>query len=60
MIRALIPLLFAAALYGEELPITFPADGGIVDATDYGATPDDESDDTAAIQAARQSDDHPN
>ncbi|MEM6279918.1 MAG: glycosyl hydrolase family 28-related protein [Verrucomicrobiota bacterium] len=33
-------------------PITFPADGGIVDVTRFGAIPDDETDDTAAIQAA--------
>jgi hypothetical protein len=36
---------------GSE-PILFPADGGIVDVREHGAVPDDDGDDTAAIQAA--------
>lgn len=36
----------------QIVPITFPSDGGIVDVREYGAIPDDEGDDTAAIQAA--------
>lgn len=35
-----------------EEPIVFPSAGGIVHARDHGAVPDDETDDTAAIQAA--------
>lgn len=38
--------------------ITFPEDGGIVDVREFGATPDDESDDTAGIQKALDA--HPN
>jgi hypothetical protein len=41
---------FTIAHAAEE--ITFPADGGIVDVRDYGAQPDDDADDTAAIQKA--------
>lgn len=52
MIRFLIPFLFVAVLCGEDLPITFPADGGVVDVSEYGAVADDDGDDTAAIQAA--------
>ena len=33
-------------------PIRFPADGGVLDVTSFGATPNDDTDDTAAIQAA--------
>ena len=44
---ALLPL----PAYPVE-PITFPRDGGILDATEFGAIPDDGKDDTAAIQAA--------
>lgn len=33
-------------------PITFPKNSGIVDVRSYGATPNDETDDTAGIQAA--------
>ena len=36
----------------QIVPITFPSDGGIVDVREYGAIPDDEGDDTTAIQAA--------
>ncbi len=32
--------------------IRFPADGGVLDVTTFGATPDDNTDDTAAIQEA--------
>lgn len=50
-------LLFSSAASSAiaqivPVPITFPADGGIVDVREYGAVPDDEGDDTAAIQAA--------
>ena len=47
---SLLALPVATSL--AQTPITFPVDGGIVDVRNYGATPDDESDDTAAIQAA--------
>jgi len=51
-----------AALLGNlsaaEPPLTFPADGGVLDVRDFGARPDDAGDDTAAIQAAL--DQHPN
>jgi hypothetical protein len=47
---SLLALPVATAL--AQTPITFPVDGGIVDVRNYGATPDDESDDTAAIQGA--------
>ncbi|MDF1849689.1 MAG: glycosyl hydrolase family 28-related protein [Verrucomicrobiales bacterium] len=33
-------------------PILFPADGGILNVKDFGAIPDDDKDDTEAIQAA--------
>lgn len=48
----LLPLLLPAASVSAQVPLTFPADGGIVDVRTYGATPDDNTDDTAAIQAA--------
>lgn len=35
-----------------DVPIVFPRGGGVVDVREYGAVPDDEGDDTAAIQAA--------
>ena len=38
--------------------ITFPENGGIMDVREFGATSDDESDDTAAIQKALDA--HPN
>jgi len=41
-----------------EPPITFPADGGVLDVRAFGAKPDDEGDDTAAIQKALDA--HPN
>lgn len=44
-------ILAAPALVWAE-PVAFPADGGIVDVRTHGAVPDDEGDDTAAIQAA--------
>lgn len=43
---------FASSAIAQLAPITFPADGGIVDVREYGAVPDDEGDDTAAIQSA--------
>ena len=51
----LAPLLLSSAAssaIAQIVPITFPSDGGIVDVREYGAIPDDEGDDTAAIQAA--------
>lgn len=42
----------ASSAIAQIVPITFPSDGGIVDVREYGAIPDDEGDDTAAIQAA--------
>lgn len=38
--------------------VRFPADGGVLNVLDYGAIPDDDKDDTIAIQAAL--DNHPN
>lgn len=35
-----------------QSPITFPADGGVLDVRDFGGKPDDADDDTAAIQKA--------
>src|SRR5690606_13802188 len=49
LLASLLPSLPVA---GGDVPIVFPADGGIVDVRAYGAVPDDEGDDTAAIQAA--------
>jgi len=51
------PLLFSLLLVPPtsaltQGPITFPVDGGIVDVRNYGATPDDDIDDTKAIQGA--------
>lgn len=47
-------LLFALCAKAQELPqpITFPADGGVLNVADFGAIPDDDADDTEAIQAA--------
>lgn len=36
----------------DEGPIRFPKDGGVLNVLEFGATPDDAKDDTAAIQAA--------
>ncbi len=49
---AFLLLLFPAASAPARTLLAFPADGGLVDVRAYGATPDDDSDDTAAIQAA--------
>lgn len=54
---ALIIPLLGGALIGSAGSVrgdafVFPADGGLVLASQYGAVPDDEGDDTAAIQAA--------
>lgn len=38
--------------FAAEPPITFPADGGVLDVRAFGAKPDDDGDDTAAIQKA--------
>jgi len=35
-----------------DFEVVFPADSGVVNVTDYGATPDDAKDDTAGIQKA--------
>jgi hypothetical protein len=44
--------LFTAASASAQVPVSFPVDGGIVDVRNYGATPDDGTDDTKAIQSA--------
>lgn len=51
---ALLGVLLISPGTSEDLPvpITFPADAGILNVTAFGAVPDDEGDDTAAIQAA--------
>lgn len=53
-------LVLAATVPGRAAgtPITFPHDGGVLDVRAFGATPDDDADDTAAIQKAL--DQHPN
>ncbi len=48
----LFSLFVSVSVFADELPITFPADGGIVDVREYGAIADDDGDDTKAIQAA--------
>jgi hypothetical protein len=45
-------LLAVCGAAQAQAPIAFPQDGGIVDVRDYGATPNDETDDTAALQKA--------
>jgi len=51
-----LPLfIFRAA---AQAPVTFPADGGVLDVRAFGAVADDDRDDTAAIQQAL--DQHPN
>lgn len=52
MKRLLLLLLLPPGAAIAQTPLTFPADGGIVDVREFGATPDDETDDTKAIQAA--------
>ncbi len=49
---AWVALAIASPAAAQTLPIVFPADGGIVDVREHGAVPDDDGDDTAAIQAA--------
>lgn len=49
---SLLSFFFSVSGIADELPITFPADGGIVDVREYGAIADDDGDDTKAIQAA--------
>ncbi len=51
-------LLAASSVSADGVPLAFPPDGGVVLVTDYGAAPDDETDDTAAIQSALDA--HPN
>jgi hypothetical protein len=52
------PLLAAHVLaQAPAAPITFPADGGVLDVRTFGAVPNDVGDDTAAIQKAL--DEHP-
>lgn len=49
----LLGLLSFAVLTGfSSEPIRFPEDGGIVNVLEFGAVPDDDKDDTAAIQEA--------
>jgi len=45
-------LALSATAQNLPQPITFPADGGIVSVADFGAVPDDDGDDTEAIQKA--------
>lgn len=47
-------IAFSSAIGQDDAVIAplFPSDGGVVDARQFGAIPDDDSDDTAAIQAA--------
>ena len=51
---ALLTLFSVALLPAQEtpVPIQFPADGGILNVLDFGAIPDDDKDDTKAIQEA--------
>ena len=58
-VAGIVGLLFAASLPARSAePIVFPLDGGVVDVRSFGAAPDDDIDDTVAIQAAL--DIHPN
>jgi len=54
----LLPLSLILAFTTTATAITFPEDGGIVHVRAFGATPDDDTDDTAAIQKALDA--HPN
>ncbi len=51
---ALLTLLSLTLVQAQEepVPIIFPADGGILNVLDFGAIPDDDKDDTKAIQEA--------
>lgn len=46
-----LTLLWSESSFSVD-PITFPGDAGIVDVTAFGAIPDDDTDDTEAIQTA--------
>ena len=46
-----LALFWSGAAFAQN-PITFPADAGIIDVTAFGAVPDDDGDDTEAIQTA--------
>ncbi|MEQ1838874.1 MAG: glycosyl hydrolase family 28-related protein [Verrucomicrobiales bacterium] len=48
----ILSLFFYVSGIAADLPITFPADGGILDVREYGAIAGDDGDDTKAIQAA--------
>ena len=50
--RAALCLLLLTSVAAAQTPITFPKDGGVLDVTAFGATANDEGDDTAAIQKA--------
>jgi len=58
MVKRLLACTLAAAFlpeapsHAQDIPISFPKDGGVIDVREHGAIPDDEGDDTAAIQAA--------
>ena len=57
----LIAFLAASVADGTETGIAkagirFPADGGVLNVVEFGATPNDDQDDTAAIQAALDKD----
>lgn len=50
-----VPFFVVLMLTTPRVPadgLTFPADGGILNVVDFGATPNDDTDDTAAIQSA--------
>lgn len=52
---ALCSLALSSLAQDLPVPITFPADGGVLNVADFGAVPDDEGDDTEAIQKALDS-----
>ncbi len=50
--KHLILLTLFSSIVWAESAITFPQDGGVLDVREFGAKPDDDRDDTAAIQKA--------
>ncbi len=52
MKNILLSILFAADAVCAQQAITFPADSGVLDVREFGATPDDATDDTVSIQKA--------
>ena len=49
---AILLLIMITAARAAETPIVFPDESGVINVRDYGAAPDDTTDDTAAIQKA--------